>query len=180
MTTDPFTQTDFLEFAERVRTEMLPKLSDSAITISLAPGADVDVKYAVELGFSIMLDKPIIIVAMPGRPVPAKLRKLADAVIEADITTEAGQALLQEAMVAVFEQLDAEKKWKSRADHLAWAKERALDHLPDWNEAMASFQSDLGKHKGTAGHQVIELMTMEAIAGRLNEYECRGLIEGSR
>jgi hypothetical protein len=180
MTTDPFTHPDFLEFAKHVRTEMLPKLSESAITISLAPGVDPDVKYAVELGFSIMLDKPIILVAMPGRTIPAKLRKVADAVIEADVTTDAGQTLLQEAIASVSEQLDASEKAKARDEHLAWAKERALAYLPDWHEAMNSFQTDLGKHKGTAGHAVIELMMMQAMAGQLNERECRDLIEGSR
>jgi hypothetical protein len=68
----------------------------------------------------------------------------------------------------------------SRAEHLTWAKERALAYLPDWSQAMASFVSDLGKHKETAGHAVIELMAMHAFSGLLNERECRDLIEGTR
>ena len=68
----------------------------------------------------------------------------------------------------------------TRAEHLAWAKERALAYLPDWMTAMASFISDLGKHKETAGHAVIELMGMHALSGLLNERECRSLIEGTR
>lgn len=68
----------------------------------------------------------------------------------------------------------------TRAKHLAWAKERALAYLPDWHNAMASFISDLGKHKETAGHAVIELMMMHALSGLLNERECRDLIEGTR
>jgi hypothetical protein len=68
----------------------------------------------------------------------------------------------------------------TRAEHLAWAKERALAYLPDWAQAMASFISDLGKHKETTGHAVIELMGMHALSGLLNERECRDLIEGTR
>jgi hypothetical protein len=68
----------------------------------------------------------------------------------------------------------------TRAEHLAWAKERALAYLPDWHNAMASFCSDLGKHKETAGHSVQELLAMHAMAGLLNERSCRELIEGTR
>jgi hypothetical protein len=68
----------------------------------------------------------------------------------------------------------------SRADHLKWCKDRALAYLPDWQNAMASFVSDLGKHDDTAGHAVIELLAMHAFSGLLNERECRDLIEGTR
>lgn len=67
----------------------------------------------------------------------------------------------------------------TRDEHLAWAKERALAYLPDWSSAMASFVSDLGKHKDTADHAVIELFGLHAVSGLLNERECRDLIEGS-
>ncbi len=56
-----------------------------------------------------------------------------------------------------------------RAEHLAWCKQRAI----------ASFFSDLSKREATAGHAVIELIGMQAIAGLLNEREARRLIEGA-
>lgn len=69
----------------------------------------------------------------------------------------------------------------NRAEHLAWAKERALEYLPDnVNDAMASFMSDLNKHDETAGHPVGELMIMHAMSGLLDDRECRSLIEGTR
>jgi hypothetical protein len=40
------------------------------------------VKFAVELGFSIMLDKPIIAVVAPGTQVPGKLVAVADEIVE--------------------------------------------------------------------------------------------------
>jgi len=67
-----------------------------------------------------------------------------------------------------------------RADHMAWAKQRALEYLPgDVMNAMASFISDLGKHPQTQGHAAIELMGMHAAAGLLDVRTCRELIEGS-
>lgn len=68
----------------------------------------------------------------------------------------------------------------TRAEHLQWAKDRALAYLPDTSQAMASFVSDLGKHDELAGHGVIELMGMHAFSGLLDERNCRELIEGTR
>jgi hypothetical protein len=45
----------------------------------------LDVKFAVELGFMVMLDKPIIAVVSPGSKVPLKLAKVADEIVEGDI-----------------------------------------------------------------------------------------------
>ena len=66
-----------------------------------------------------------------------------------------------------------------KAEHLAWAKERALEYLPDVSQASASFISDLNKHDDLRGHPVVELFGMEMFAGTLNEPECRRLIEGT-
>ena len=68
---------------DEVRQDLVPKLQDSAATVSIVPGGEPDVKFAVELGMSIMLDKPIILVA-DGRPIPAKLRAIASAIVEGD------------------------------------------------------------------------------------------------
>lgn len=70
---------------------------------------------------------------------------------------------------------------QTRADHLAWAKERALAYLPDDpNQAMASLVSDLNKHDDTAGHAVGELLMMHAMSGLLDARSCRELIEGTQ
>jgi hypothetical protein len=61
---------------------MLPKLADSAITISLVPESrEGDVKFWVELGASIMLDKPLIAVLLGDAPIPAKLALVADEIV---------------------------------------------------------------------------------------------------
>jgi hypothetical protein len=69
----------------------------------------------------------------------------------------------------------------TRAEHLVWAKERALEYLPgDVPQAAASFISDLGKHPDLSDHAVKELIGMHLFAGLLDAQECRKLIEGAR
>lgn len=68
-------------FIKGATEDALPKIKASAITIQLAPGDDPDAKIAVELGFTILLGKPIILVVPPGRPVPDKLRAVADVAV---------------------------------------------------------------------------------------------------
>jgi hypothetical protein len=73
---------DFQAWEAHVRTNVVPKIDGSALTVSLVPNGESDIKFAVELGLSIMLDKPIVLVCEPGQVLPAKLRKLADDVVE--------------------------------------------------------------------------------------------------
>lgn len=62
--------------------DMVPKMEGSALVCSIVPGdREGDVKFWVELGASIMLDKPIVIVAFDDKPIPAKLRQVADEVV---------------------------------------------------------------------------------------------------
>lgn len=89
---------DFKAWAADVHDNLLPKLKASAITVSLAPNGETDIKYAVELGLSIMLDKPIIVVAEKGQELPSRLQRVADRVIYADFRTEAGRAEVARAL----------------------------------------------------------------------------------
>jgi hypothetical protein len=90
-------------YAEHALTEMVPKLAGSSVAFSLVPQggeyAQGDVKYWVELGAAIMLDKPIVVVAAPGQALPERLVRVADEVVRADLTTEAGQKEFSERMV---------------------------------------------------------------------------------
>jgi predicted nicotinamide N-methyase len=100
---------DFIEYADRVLEEMVPKMAGSAVCISLVPdkGA-LDVKFAVELGYAILMDKPIIAVAASGAPVPDGLRRVAQAVVEGDIESPEGQERLQRAISAEVVRLHLE------------------------------------------------------------------------
>ena len=69
----------------------------------------------------------------------------------------------------------------TRAEHLAFCKERALEYADrgDLTNAMASMGSDLNKHPETAGHSAMPLMMMLAANGHLDQpSELRKFIEG--
>lgn len=72
----------FDRWAERVVNELVPMIDGSAATIGLVPRGPSDVKFALELGLSIMLDKPIIAVVTPGVKVPERLVRVADRIVE--------------------------------------------------------------------------------------------------
>jgi len=94
--TDKLSDTEYAEWDRFIRhhhEHTVKAMESSAYVMSLVPDKDkVDVKFAVELGLAIMLDKPIIAMALPGVNVPPGLRKVATAIIVVDLDTEAGQA----------------------------------------------------------------------------------------
>lgn len=69
----------------------------------------------------------------------------------------------------------------TRAEHMQWCKDRALEILDrgDLTGAFASMCSDLGKHKETDGHPGIELGTILLTTDNLIDMEMmRSFIEG--
>jgi hypothetical protein len=101
----PAERDEWDEFVRHVRTETVRGMAESAFVMSLVPDGEVDVKFAVELGLAIMLGKPIVAVVMPGRKVPAGLRKVAEAVICADLDTEEGKKRAEAQFREVFAKL---------------------------------------------------------------------------
>lgn len=81
MTEKPWDEPPVQAWMKSVLEDMAPKLRASACSISLVPDNEGDVKFWVELGASIMMDKPIIAVVFHGRQVPEKLRLVADEVV---------------------------------------------------------------------------------------------------
>jgi hypothetical protein len=71
-------------FIKRVREDALPKIQSSAVVISLLPEGEPDIKFAVELGLSILLDKPLIAAMRPGAKIPRKLALVVDRFVEFD------------------------------------------------------------------------------------------------
>jgi hypothetical protein len=75
---------EFDAYATHVIDSLVPMIEQSAVTVSIVPDGTADVKFAVELGLSIMLDKPIILAVTPGRQVPDHLARVADAIVSFD------------------------------------------------------------------------------------------------
>lgn len=98
-------QEEWQRFVKNAREDAARKISDSAFVISLFSGGEPDIKFAVELGLSIMYDKPIALVAQKGAEIPGKLRQVADEIIELehDEDTEAGQLEIQRLLTPVIE-----------------------------------------------------------------------------
>lgn len=101
------------EFVSHCEEELYPKLDSSAFVMSLCPtDGKPDVKFSVELGMSIMLDKPIVAVVMPGVPMPKKLEMVADHILVVDIRTPSGQRMLTEAISDIMKELSDKENEK--------------------------------------------------------------------
>jgi len=59
---------------------------------------------------------------------------------------------------------------ETRAEHIAWCKERALEYVEigDMNQAFASMSSDLKKHEETKNHPDIMIGFKMLMSGELN------------
>lgn len=99
---DPQFDPEFDAFARAVKNELVPQLQGSAITISLFPTnpSTLDVKYAVELAFSILLDKPLILLISPGQLIPDHLVRVADRIVEYDRGDLAGSQVRLKAAIS--------------------------------------------------------------------------------
>jgi hypothetical protein len=96
---DPWNDPGAQDWLHHVRTHVLPMVEESSVCISLCPAeGKVDIKFAVELGMMIMLDKPIIAVADNDDDIPDKLRLVADKIVVADISTPRGRSQFMSAL----------------------------------------------------------------------------------
>lgn len=93
---DPDERERWDAFVTHFRRDALEKISDSTAFVAIAP-TELDVKFCVELGAAIMLDKPLLVIAMEGAEVPSQLRKIS-VVVHADLDTEAGRLAIESAI----------------------------------------------------------------------------------
>lgn len=92
----------FQRWAEDAR-RGLQQLDDSAITAALITPAsvnDMDIHQALEIGASLLLGKPLLLVVVPGAKVPPGLAKAADEIVEidGDVNTPANQVRMRAAL----------------------------------------------------------------------------------
>jgi hypothetical protein len=69
------------KWARHIIDDTVPKMRNSAIVVQMVPDGTGDVKFWVELGASIMMDKPIVAVVFGDAKVPEKLKLIADDIV---------------------------------------------------------------------------------------------------
>jgi hypothetical protein len=84
---NPYDTYEFREWADRMRTRLIPKMADSGSILMIAPNVNekFDIEFALQIGASILLEKPLILLAHTGRQIPSKLRAIADKIIEVNL-----------------------------------------------------------------------------------------------
>ena len=110
MTDDPWEDPSAKAWARHVIRDMVPKLADSTFSISLVPTDGMgDIKFWVELGASIMMNKPIMAVLFGDGPIPIppKLALVADEVVRLpNGVNPEGSVLFKEALERMMGKLD--------------------------------------------------------------------------
>jgi hypothetical protein len=90
--------------ADGAREDWLPKLRASFMCMALLDGT-FDVKLAIEVGAALLLDKPLVIVAVGSNVwISARLRQIADVVIEGERFDEAMKAKASAAIERLMRQ----------------------------------------------------------------------------
>lgn len=105
---DPWQSSEFKAFAARWGRDVYPMLARSGVSITIqgSSPSEVDIQQALEIGMTLLLDKPLIVICPAGRTVPDQLRRVASAVIEGDLKDPAFQDRLAEVIKTVAEGLD--------------------------------------------------------------------------
>jgi hypothetical protein len=97
--------TEWRRFERDIRENMIPKMRDSAKVLVIAPdiSSEFDVAFAVQIGASVLLEKPLIVVVDEGRTVPPKLERIADRIVYADLKTTFGRQRVEQEMLRFFD-----------------------------------------------------------------------------
>lgn len=87
---------ELAEFRDDADRNLFPKVRDSGLFLTITPSdGKPDAKFCLELGYALMLDKPIITLKRPDQTIPGKLFLVSDKIVEVDIrdTDEAALAI---------------------------------------------------------------------------------------
>ena len=92
--------------AEHAREDIIPKMRGSAFCLSLLTPDGVDPYLALQVGVALLLEKPLIIIAVAGAWVPERVRRLADYVVTGpSITDPATQEALRSAIEGTMQKV---------------------------------------------------------------------------
>lgn len=97
---DPQIKAMLQDFRRRV----MPNIKDSHFALTLLAGGIPDVKQCLEVGASVLMDKPILVLCINKAQCPRHLLKIASEVVEVeDIRSPEGSKKVQEAIRRVAE-----------------------------------------------------------------------------
>lgn len=84
MSGDVWNDPEIKAFLARADDELVPMLRESSMTAALydGPRDDPDVQHALEIGLSIMMGIPIVIICLNGEEPTGKLAQVADHIIK--------------------------------------------------------------------------------------------------
>jgi hypothetical protein len=102
MSDDPWADPRAQRWLKHVRENVLPMVEESNAFAAIAPQGEPDIKFCVELGLGLMLDKPIVVIARARRDVPPKLWLIAEAVLIGDIGDPKFQERIAETLKGVL------------------------------------------------------------------------------
>ena len=98
---DPFEDPAWLDYARQAKENLVPMIRDSAVAVSIVSDK-LDPKLAIETGYMILMDKPIILAVTPGSKIPSKLALVADEIVEVDLNDPSFSDRLREAIERAF------------------------------------------------------------------------------
>lgn len=88
---------DIQGWLHSVESDLLPKMENSAICLAVSDGR-VHADMAVQIGAAILLDKPIVLVALNGEPISQALQRAATAIVRGSVTDQATKERLHAAI----------------------------------------------------------------------------------
>jgi hypothetical protein len=97
-TVDP----DLKFWLESVERDMLPKMASSAMSIAIFSGS-IDAKICLEIGAAVLMDKPIILLALNDTKIPDTLQRAAHTIVRGDPYAEDTQQKLQNALSGILQ-----------------------------------------------------------------------------
>jgi hypothetical protein len=91
---------DWRKFERHVREKIIPDMRTSQLVMLISPdiSAEFDVRFAVQIGAAVLLEKPLVVIVPAGSVIAPKLERVADRIIRGDSSTEEGREALRAQM----------------------------------------------------------------------------------
>lgn len=99
----PQERAEWEAIVSHVQVKTLPAMTTSRYVVLMVPETTPDVRFCVELGLAIMLEKPVVTVLRPGQELPRGLGKVTWRTVRADPRTPEGTTRLAEILAELHD-----------------------------------------------------------------------------